>query len=162
MLFPNAPALRGRGLGRGRLLTPSWHRAVPASPPTGLLQTRNLDLSPDSFGERLLCIIPRAVCAPDDDSLWKYFHLSGVGAATSSCNRSITGTAMPSERAGGRGGGSAASFWEEGASEEVPAAAEDKKRPQKAHKEAPSAQRVRLRLISPAALNPHIVNFLFN
>lgn len=32
--------------------------------------------------KRLLCIILRAVCAPDDDSLLKYFHLSGVGAAT--------------------------------------------------------------------------------
>lgn len=92
----------------------------------------------------------------------EYFRLSGV------CSRSVARIAPPSERARGHKGWSSAYFWEERASVEVPPAVEQKKN----HKEATSAERrgsvgapraARLHvLISPSALNPHIVNFLFN
>lgn len=80
MVFPNASALRARGLGLplrsshnsadAFRRTPSRRRAVSTSLPTDFLQMKRPDSSSDSFGEPLLCIILRAVYAQEDDLFW--------------------------------------------------------------------------------------------
>lgn len=129
------------------------------------------DLSSDSFGECLLCIILRAVYNQDDDLFLKYFYLSGICTANillqqiNHLDSDSIGKSWGTQRrvvclfVEGRclRGGST----NHGTKEKT------HKNPTKKHHllrgsvGAPRATRLYV-LISPSTLNPYIVNFLFN